>query len=151
MTGVASTATTPSMQTQNGTTNSLGLIRLPNVSSGSHTLTITQTSTSGQVGVVAVGSPSGTALSTLPLILVGTTPRELSGSTGACANTDSPCQAYIADISAQVNLFAGDGLNVRLFDSRKYMTGTTADLSDSLHPNVKGQIEIGQSVADVLN
>jgi hypothetical protein len=45
-----------------------------------------------------------------------------------------------------VNLFAADGLNVRLFDTRKYMFGTAVEMNDGVHPNEFGQYELSFSV-----
>jgi lysophospholipase L1-like esterase len=84
----------------------------------------------------------------MPLVLVGTTPRQEPGAT--CSQSDNPCAAYIADIEANVDLLAGDGLAVDLFDSRKYTTGTGIDMEDSIHPNPLGQYDIALSLAEVL-
>jgi len=53
---------------------------------------------------------------------------------------------YIQDIEASVNLFSGDGLDVRLFDTRQYMFGTASEMNDSLHPDALGQVELSHSV-----
>lgn len=148
--GSGKTATNPDIFTLNGTNDSLALLRLPMVSSGSHTLTFVQTSgAAAGFAVTAIGLPPGEVQAGFPRVLVGTTPRQEPGST--CSNADNPCAAYIADITANVNLIAGDGLDVELFDSRKYTTGTGVDMVDSLHPNPLGHYEIARSVADVLN
>ena len=144
--GTASTQTNPIISTQNGTTNSLGFLRLPAVSAGSHVVTFTQTSagTNG-VSVVGIGTPVGPTGNTLPTVLAGTIPYQFNN--GQCnTSSDEPCLEYIQDIEADVNLFSADGLDVRLFDTRKYMLGTAADMNDTVHPNVLGQIELSQSV-----
>ena len=147
--GSGKTATNPDIFTLNGTNDSLALLRLPRVSSGPHTLTFRQTS-EGSAGfaVTAIGLPPGEVQAGFPRVLVGTTPRQEPGAT--CSNSDNPCAVYIADITANVHLIAGDGLDVELFDSRKYTTGTGIDMVDSLHPNPLGHYEIARSVADVL-
>ena len=42
-------------------------------------------------------------------------------------------------------------MNVELFDSQKYMFGNSDEMSDNVHPNVLGQLELAHSVLDVLN
>jgi lysophospholipase L1-like esterase len=145
------TGTLPLIQTRNGTHDSLALLRIPTVLAGPHTLTFVQTSPGPSgLGIVAVGTPPPTASPLAPKLLVGTTPRQLQGGTGPCAISDAPCQAYIADITANVALLRSDGLNLTLFDSRKYESGTSADMFDSLHPNLQGHKELFQSIEDQL-
>ena len=145
--GTGTMQTTPSISTGNGTTSSLGFLRLPAVGAGTHVVTFTQTNTGANgLSIVGIGTPIGPATNKLPTVLVGTVPYQLSGSTSACANTDTPCLDYIQDIEADINLFAADGLNVRLFDTRQYMFGTAAEMSDALHPNALGQLELSHSV-----
>ena len=144
--GTASTQTTPRIATSKGTTNSLGFIRLAPVPAGHHVVTFTQVSagTNG-VSVVGIGTPEVSTSSNLPTVLVGTIPYQLDS--GKCnSSSDQPCLEYTLDIEADVNLFAADGLDVRLFDTRKYLRGTAAEMNDSLHPNVTGQIELSHAV-----
>ncbi len=149
--GTARTGTSTSIATQNGRDNSMALVRLTGVSAGRHIVTFTQTSDGAYaVGIIAVGVPPRVTAASMPRVLVGTTPRQLSGSNQACGINDAPCQEYIADITTNVRLIAGDGLDVELFDSRKYMTGTSQDLADAVHPNVLGHLEIAQSLEDAL-
>jgi hypothetical protein len=144
--GKGSTQTTPAIATENRSTNSLGFIRLAAVVPGRHVITFTQTSAgSNGVSVVGIGSPAGSQSGTMPTVLAGTIPYQLD--TGKCTkSSDQPCQEYIQDIEADVNLFSGDGLDVRLFDTRKFMYGTDAEMNDSLHPNVFGQVELSHAV-----
>jgi hypothetical protein len=149
--GSAQVQTTPLMATQAGTTKSLGFIRIPAVSAGTHVVTFTQTSsgTSG-VSVVGIGSPFGGVGNQLPTVLVGTITYQLmGGGEGACTVTDAPCQEYIQDERADVTLLSGDGLDVRIFDTRQYMFGTASEMNDSLHPNAFGQVELSHSVEAV--
>lgn len=144
--GTASTQTDPSISTQNGINNSLGFLRLPPVSAGNHVVTFTQTSAGvNGVSVVGIGTPAGPTTNTLPTVLAGTVPYQYESGRCTVAN-DQPCQEYIQDIEADVNLFAADGLNVKLFDTRQYIFGTSAEMSDALHPNALGQIELSHSV-----
>jgi hypothetical protein len=144
--GTASTHTNPSISTQNGSSNSLGFLRLPPVSAGTHVVTFTQTSAGvNGVSVVGIGTPAGPTTNTLPTVLMGTVPYQYGN--GRCTVADDqPCQEYINDIETDVNILAADGLNVQLFDTRQYMFGTAAEMSDALHPNALGQIELSHSV-----
>jgi len=146
--GTGSTRTTPAIATQNGTTNSLGFLRLPTVPAGKHVVTFTQTSPEPNgASVVGIGAPPMTKLVALPTILIGTIPFQLLFvSPGACNYSEEPCLDYIHNIESNVNLFAKDGLDVRLFDTRRYMLGNPAEMIDSLHPNVLGQIELSHAV-----
>jgi hypothetical protein len=56
------------------------------------------------------------------------------------------CQNYILDTEADVTIFSNDGLDVRLFDTRKYMFGSSLEMDDWVHPNELGQFELSHSV-----
>jgi lysophospholipase L1-like esterase len=147
-TGTSTVQTTPQIATKNGTTRSLGFLRWPWVPAGQHTITFIQTSsgTSG-VSVVGIGAPSALPAGQLPAVLAGTIPYQLhTGQNLGCQATDAPCLAYNGDILADVNMFAGDGLNVLLFDTRQYLQGTSAEMSDAVHPNAKGQEKLSEAV-----
>jgi hypothetical protein len=149
--GSSNVQTSPLMATQNGTTISLGFIRIPSVSAGTHVITFTQTSIGASgVSVVGVGSPFVSVNNPLPTVLVGTITYQLMGATGgACTQTDAPCLEYIQDEESDVALLAGDGLDVRIFDTRQYMFGTPSEMNDALHPNAFGQVELSHSVEAV--
>jgi hypothetical protein len=144
--GTANTQTAPRIATENGSTNSLSFLRFPVVAAGTHRVTFTQTSegTNG-VSIVGIGTPVGFTANSWPRVLVGTIPYQYNS--GKCtASSDEPCLEYIQDIEASVNLFSGDGLDVRLFDTRQYMFGTASEMNDSLHPDALGQVELSHSV-----
>ncbi len=144
------TAVSPAMATQNGTKSSLALLRLPAVPAGGHRLVLIQTSAGASgMGIVALGIPPAGGLSAAPRVLAGTVPPQLAGSTLMCSYNPGACQQYSADITANVNLLASDGLNIQLFTSGKYMSATAADLNDALHPNVLGNQEIAHAVEDI--
>jgi len=146
--GSSSVEVNPSMDMQPGRSDSLGFLRLPNVPAGKHVVTFTQTNmgTNG-VSVVGIGAPTGAAAGILPEVLAGTITYQNHPTGGKCTqSTYQPCQQYTADVEADVALFLGDGLNVRLFDTRKYMFGTSSEMNDAVHPNVLGQTELSQSV-----
>lgn len=143
--GSSSTATTPSIATINGSSNSLGFLRLPPVPAGTHVVTFTQTSPGGNgISVVGIGTPTRRPADQLPTVLVGTIPFQQSGS--PCNSSNGSCQKYIQDIEADVNIFSTDGLNVRLFDTRKFMFGSPSEMNDLVHPNEIGQFELSHSV-----
>ncbi|MGF7180815.1 hypothetical protein [Tunturiibacter psychrotolerans] len=146
--GTGSVQTTPRIATSAAhTTNSLSFLRLPSVRAGKHVVTFTQTSAGANgVSVVGIGTPTGPSANSLPTVLVGTIPFHIQNPTDPCNFPKGTCQVYIEDIEADVNLFSADGLNVRLFDTRKYMFGTPAEMNDMLHPNRLGQMELSRSV-----
>ena len=146
--GTAAVQTTPRIATQNGTTRSLGFLRWPWVPAGTHTVTFIQTNAGASgVSVVGIGAPSAVPAGQLPAVLSGTVPYQLhTGQNVGCQATDAPCLAYNDDILADVNMFAGDGLNVLLFDTRQYLQGTSAEMSDAVHPNAKGQEMLSDAV-----
>ncbi|WP_058186290.1 hypothetical protein [Terracidiphilus gabretensis] len=147
-TGTSAVQTSPQMATKNGTTRSLGFLRWPWVSAGKHIVTFIQTSagTAG-ISVVGIGAPSALPAGQLPTVLAGTVPYQLhTGLNVGCQATDAPCLAYNSDTLADVNMFAGDGLNVLLFDTRQYLQGTSAEMSDALHPNAAGQEKLSEAV-----
>ena len=143
--GSASTETTPSVATRNGSSNSLGFLRLPVVPAGTHVVTFTQTSEGPNgVSVVGIGTPARQATDQFPTVLVGTIPYQGSGS--SCDSSHGACQSYILDIEAVVTIFSNDGLDVRLFDTRKFMFGSSLEMDDWVHPNELGQFELSHSV-----
>lgn len=140
----------PGMGTVNGTLSSLALLRIPAVAMGQHTLVLTQTSTGASgMGIVALGLPPGVTFSGHPRVLVGTIPPQNQDGISQCAPSTVPCQIYTADVTANVQLIAGDGLDVELFDTGKYMVPYTDDFYDNYHPNVQGHMEIAHAVEDI--
>jgi hypothetical protein len=149
--GSASVQTSPRIATKLGGTNSLGFLRFPSAPAGKHVVTFTQTSTGTDgVSVVGIASPKGPSSDRLPTVLVGTITYMRQDSYGAaCNSADGPCEAYIQDEEKDVELFSGDGLKVRLFDTRKFMHGTSAEMNDELHPNEFGHLELSHAVEAV--
>lgn len=144
--GTGQSGTTPAISTHNGTTKSLGFLRLPAVPAGKHVVTFTQTGPGG-LAIVGIGAPPITGGDTLPTVLVGSIPyQRLYAVSGACTYTDAPCLQYIQDIKSNLDLFAKDGLDVRFFDTRQYMLGNPNEMNDSLHPNALGQVELSHAV-----
>jgi len=146
--GTGAAQTDPKIYTKNERSNSMTLIRIANVPAGKHVVTFTQTNagTDG-VSVVGIGTPHGTIAGTLPTVLAGIIPfEENNGHGGRCTSMDALCNAYIQDIENDVSLLAGDGLHIRIFDTRKYMFATPSEMSDATHPNELGHVELSHSV-----
>jgi hypothetical protein len=149
--GGFSSSDLPPVATKKGTTRSLGFLRIKDVPAGTHTITFVQMSADGKgAGIVGVGAPRGEIKGVLPTVLAGTLTLEYYKTTpGICAPSEPLCLSYIQKIRNSVSLFRDDGLNVKLFDTRKYMLGTAAEMSDRVHPNAFGQEELSHSVEAV--
>jgi hypothetical protein len=148
--GAGAMRTFPAIATHNRTSRSLGFIRLPVMEAGRHVVSFTQTGgVDGSVTIFGIGQPAGSQ--PLPTVLVGTVPYQLlfRGS-GACTLSEEPCQSYNRDLELSADLFAVDGLDVRVFDTRQYMMGNPSEMLDSVHPNAVGQTELSRSVEGVF-
>ena len=133
------------IRTQNGTRTSVAVLRMPLVAAGAHALSCTQTSAGPNgMGLIAIGGPPPAGTLKRPRLLAGLLPLQLN------TGREAILAAYDADIRSNVALFAGDGLDIELFDAAAYMTGTTSDLSDALHPNALGNQEIFKAFQQVL-
>jgi hypothetical protein len=129
------------IRTSNGIDNSLGFIRIPGIAAGKHTVTLTQTTNSGTMRIVAIGAPPA-ASRTLPQVVVGDPPLQEVGSVSVCNSNPSICAGYLAQIQANVALFATDGLSVLFVDNHPYMHGTPGEMNDNVHPNALGHSEL---------
>jgi hypothetical protein len=147
--GTGNTQTSPLIATPNGTTTSLGFIRLGTVPAGQHVIEFTQTSAGASgVSVVGIGTPMGSAPGTMPTVLVGTVPYQYD--TGHCTvASDEPCLDYTQDVEADMSIFLADRLDLRLFDTRKYMFATAAEMDDNYHPSVLGQTELSHAAESI--
>ena len=146
--GKSAARTFPFIKTEFKSTRSLGFIRIEDVAAGKHIVTFTQENAGAHgVSIVGVGAPSGRLAGQLPTVLAGTIPfQDHGGKEGRCTATDPLCWVYIQIIRNSVDLFHSDGLNMRLFDTRKYMFGTPKEMADTQHPNALGQQEISHAV-----
>ena len=139
--------------TQNGTTSSLGFIRIPAVPAGPHTVTMTQTSGSGTMRIVAIGAPPAplpAVQPSLPMVVVGDPPLQQLVANDECFIYPANCAAYPPDVQANVAIFAGDGLDVIYAENHTYMFGTPAEMSDVLHPNALGHSELRHAFEAVM-
>jgi hypothetical protein len=148
--GSGAMQTNPKIATKVKTTSSMGFLRLDGVRAGTHVVKFTQTNEGKEgVAVVGIGSPAGLDVSQRPRVYAGTIPFQEVAEGGRCSNSDRLCLAYILEIKDDVAEFAHDGLDVEVFDTRKYMFGTAAEMDDYLHPNVLGQKELSHSLEAV--
>lgn len=130
--------TSPAIATDLGATSAIVAIRIPGVSAGTHTVTITVTSaTSGSnpVDIFAMGSaPSGGYANSM-VTLVGDVIRQLFD------NDMGDTAAYAADTVTIVNQLAGDGLPVYLAPQRAAVADTLMpDMVNQLHTDATGQV-----------
>jgi lysophospholipase L1-like esterase len=131
----------PAIATENGTHNSIGLLRLP-VAAGTHTITI-HTATGG-ISILAIG----TNRSTRPVRLaIGDLPNQLLTNPGSSVANQL---IYSADIQSNVNEAIADGIDARFVPDRTYMLGTAEEMNDQLHPNALGQQHLATAFLSVL-
>jgi hypothetical protein len=147
--GTMNTAPEPYISTVNGTTESIGFLRLPEIAAGAHTVTFTQTTATGTMQILAIGAPPA-AKRSLPTVIVGDPPNQEALAGGECVVYPANCAAYPPDIQANVALFAGDGLNVIYAENHIYMLATPSEMDDELHPNALGQSELRNAFEAVL-
>jgi lysophospholipase L1-like esterase len=129
------TASTPTIATQNGGTRGVNYIRFSGLTAGPHTVLFTVTSATGagnSVHIYGLGTPLTQPIFNSPRLFVGGVPYELADA--ASAST----AAYNADALSVVNTFAADGLPVAFVDVRQYVKGLAAEMFDTLHPNDTG-------------
>ena len=143
---VGNSVTEPSVDisTTNGTYNSLQLLRIPSVSAGSHTITLTQTSIGGTMRIVGIGVPPDTRQGA-PVVLASDIPYSLNTASTGCSGTATPSLMYMAEIENAVELLSGDALNITYIPTREYMFGTAAELADQVHPNAVGHKELSNA------
>jgi hypothetical protein len=124
---------------QGASSKSVGFIRIPSVSAGSHTLIFTKTNGSGNMAILGVGTPQSlTPNPSGPTVIAGDVPNELGGASAATL------AAYDADIYTVVNTLAGDRLAIYQAYPSKYLQATTSagDMVNTLHPNAVGNGEL---------
>lgn len=136
-----STAFATAIGTQNSLTTAPGLIRVTGVTAGTHTILFTQTA-SGTMAIVGVGTPPSGGLSTgYPYVVVGNVFNQLNG------NDQSAVNAYRTDVSNNISLLQGDGLQLYYAPTEKFVQMTTGagDSYNTLHANANGGAEIAEA------
>jgi lysophospholipase L1-like esterase len=129
------TASTPTISTQNGGTTGRGVVRLPRAEAGAHTVTISVTSSTSpknSVSIGAIGTPSAPSDKDLSYVYqAGVTKQRQDGNSAATAQ-------YNSDALSIVNLLADDGLKVFFVPVRNFIDGLPSQMFDQLHPNDLG-------------
>ena len=105
----------------------VSLLRFTGLSSGSHTLVITDTS--GTTSLVGIGTPP-TSWNCCRVLLSGVI-RHQNGA------NDGDTAAYNADALTAYQAMAADGINTTFIPVRQYLD-TTTDMNDYWHPNTLG-------------
>jgi hypothetical protein len=119
--------------------NEREFIRITGIAAGSYTIVFTKTNATGNMAILAVGTPQSTPNVSGPTVIVGDLPSEQPGGAGA-----STLAAYDADIYADASLLSNDGLVIFQAYPSKYVQATyaAADMVNTLHPNAVGNSEL---------
>ena len=139
------TSPTPAIATQNGSTYSVGLIRIP-AAAGAHSVMLT--TTTGSVIVQGVGTMPSKAYAGHAVIAVSDVPNQLAGS---ALSTPQQIAQYTSDISTDAALLDADGADVRVVHTEQYMMATAAEMYNNLHPNDFGYTHMASAYKAVLN
>jgi len=155
---------TPAIAAASGVNYGWQLARIP-VSAGTHTIVFTSTgptnSSTSPIEILAIGTPPAQPYYGGPRVFVAGVPRA-NGDTNSATFA-----AYNADAQADVNLLAGDGLNVSFVNVRNYLCTSQvsgqcygyqgiADMNNStvdpgqLHPNPQGHQELKQAFEQAM-
>ena len=127
-----STATTPAIgPTYNGGTSGVGILRITGLTSGTHNIVVTKTSSGGTLVLAGVGTPSPYPYRGGPIVYSAGVPRQQND------NIASTTAAYDADAQADAALLASDGLPIHFVNIRNYLNATT-DMANTEHPNNTG-------------
>jgi hypothetical protein len=118
------------MLTQNGTSNSIGVLRVA-VASGLHHIAIS--TTTGDVAVLGMGS---TRSHNAPIVILGDVPSQLAGNPYESLTTQG---AYSTDAVSVFFAELGDGLKIYFAPDRSTMLGAADEMADQKHPNALGQ------------
>jgi len=144
----ALTTKTANMTAGNNAAQTVGFIRIPGIIAGTHTIVFTQT-TAGNMGIVAVGTPSSAPYADLPPVIVGDTPNLGPGNGASLTSTNylTVLSGYRAAIASNIALLQGDGLNVNAALVSKYFQGNQPGApndiyTDGVHPNDVGHAEL---------
>ena len=128
------TATTPAAGGQ-----SVGLLRIPNVPVGAHTVLVTVTSASAggnNVSILGVGTVPGLVKYRGPKVYVNGVLKQWNP-------LDIPATlAYDQDSKEAIGQLTADGLCVYAVDGRAYVNNDASDMSDFIHPGNLGHIKL---------
>lgn len=122
--------------TQNHTTASIALVRIP-VTAGAHT--VTASTTTGGVALAGVGTLPAPGTWAPPIILSHDVPVQQPALQIATPATQL---AYTADVIADETPLRADGMLLLHVNNRTYMTGDPTEMADGLHPNALGNEEL---------
>ncbi len=124
--------------TQNGTTDTYLLARVPLGALGAHTVTVTHTGAIGTtVGLLWAGVPQADyrTVAGAPRVLVGLTTNSPSG------NQTYAADVYNLQLKATAASLAADGLNITLVPTDRVLN-PGSDFVDLLHPNNAGHAKL---------
>ncbi len=125
------------------------LLRIPNLSEGTHTVVLTvtsPTSASNKVYFDWAAGNKGFSLNKGPAVFVGGTILASSGSPSAAT-----IYAYNERTKENVRLLAADGLNIAYVDTASYMVLTQDYINDGIHPNDSGMLHIADAFLNEIN
>lgn len=150
VTGSATTFTNPPISTPLGSDQGVGLIRIPDVSAGSHSITFTVTSASSASGVVSI-------------LAIGTVPNPnkqywespivfSAGIPYQTNNTEATMTAAYNSLAlADAQLLHNDGLQIYPVNVRNYINATTdMSTSSAVHPNDTGHLHLADAFEAVM-
>ncbi len=139
--GSASAMPPVSMATANGTTRSLGVLRVVRAPGTSQLIASTP---SGGVSIYGVGSIPRPLAAGAPVTLSGDVPNQLQGNPVATA---AQIAAYNADIAADEGVVQGDGAAISHVYDDLYMLGTAAEMNngDPLHLSAVGDANMASA------
>ena len=129
-TGSVSTTGSGTIHTLNGTTASIGILRIP-APAGPQTVKL---QASGGAGVLGVGWPPSESQQVAPVV-VGEVPNQLVTSPSAPVAIQL---GFDQDVIGNVLTLQGDTLDVRLATNRSTMLGLAEEMGDQVHPNPLG-------------
>ena len=122
--------------TQNGYTSAIACNRFAVSSAGSHTVVITNNSTTGQ-NVTILGIGTNPATSSLNPTVISVTPNHQNNA------NDSLSGVYSQFVTNTVTTLQGDGLNIILANTRSALgTNYATYYADAIHPNNAGHAKM---------
>ncbi len=132
------TTQTTGLATVNGVTYGARLHRFSGLSSGSHTVKIIVTSTTGGGNQVYVDWVAGSSQTIKPNVYVGNVIKAQAYSSGG---SDANVASYNVDVAALVSELQSDGLNVRMVDVLSVLN-YSVDMDGAYHPVNSGHAKL---------